>query len=116
MKMNTTAHRAAGKTVDAALNPRISIQIVPLDFGPYRAMRHPFELIELEDEEDPYMMYLEASDSDQVVRSEYDEIGKYIERFDTLKQQILDATETNEHLGSIIRLLLEGRNCSPSPV
>jgi transcriptional regulator with XRE-family HTH domain len=110
MMMNTRGRQAMGETVEPELNPNISIQIAPFSMGPYLAMRHPFELIEFEDEDDPYMMYFENPDFDQVLRDKYEEIEKYIERFAQLKKRIPSPKETSKQIEFIIQLFREGKN------
>lgn len=109
-KLNTIGRQGLGEAIDPDLNPRISIQIVPLTLGPYTAMRHPFELIEFEDEDNPFMMYFEGPDSDQVIRDRYDEIERYINRFSELKRQLADPVDTNAQIDHIIDLMAGDRN------
>lgn len=110
MKANTKGRHAAGDPIESDLNPRISIQIVPLEMGPYLAMRHPFEIIEFEDEDDPFMMFFEGPEFDQVLRDRYEEIERYIDRFAELKKHLPDARETNGQIEYLIGLMKEGRN------
>jgi len=108
MKMNTVGRLAAGEKVEEHLNPRISIQIAPLAMGPYAAMRHPFELLEFVEDDSPWMMYFEGPDFDQVFHDKYDEIEKYIDRFNDLKRRIPGPAETNEKIRQIAHGLGNG--------
>jgi transcriptional regulator with XRE-family HTH domain len=115
MRMNTQGRQALGETIEPELNPRVSIQVAPLDMGPYRAMRHPFEIIEFEDEDDAFMMYFEGPES-QVIRDRYEDIERYVDRFSDLKKRLPDARETNHHIDFIIKLMQDrtnGINASP---
>ena len=116
MKMNTRGRQAAGEVVEPELNPNVSIQVVPFDMGPYQAMRHPFELIELEGEgDDSHMMYFENPNFDQVVRDKYEEIENFIDRFAQLKKRIPSPKETNKQIEFIIQLIRDGKNGPATP-
>jgi transcriptional regulator with XRE-family HTH domain len=110
MSVNTKGRQAAGEAIEPDLNPRVSIQIVPMEMGPYLAMRHPFEIIEFEDEDDPFMMFFEGPEFDQVIRDRYEEIARYIDRFAELKKHLPDPRETNGQIEYLIELMTEGRN------
>jgi transcriptional regulator with XRE-family HTH domain len=110
MKMNTKGRQALGETIEPDINPNVSIQIVPLGFGPYLAMRHPFEIIEFEDEDDPIMMYFETPEFTQVIRDRYEDIERFVDLFADLKKQTPDARETNQHLEFIIKQMEDGYN------
>lgn len=109
-KMNTIGRIAQNEAIEPELNPSIALQIVPLEQGAYPAMRSPFELIEFEDEEDQYMMYLEDPDGDQIIKDDYDDIIKYVETFGELKKRLPAPSETNQMIDSIIKLMTEDRN------
>jgi len=106
-RCNTIGRTAFGESIEPELNPNVSIQIVPLEAGAYRAMRGPFEVIEFEgeDEEDQFMMYHETPDDDLVIREDYESIAKNIQMFEALKKTIPGPDEANHHLDRLIQEL-----------
>ncbi|MBT8226515.1 MAG: helix-turn-helix transcriptional regulator [Dactylosporangium sp.] len=104
-KLNTVGRQASGETIEPDLNPHISVQIVPFLAGAYRAMRGPFEIIELEasGEEDQFMMYHENPEGDVVIREDYGPIEKHIQVFENLKKILPAPTDTNDHIDRVIQ-------------
>jgi hypothetical protein len=113
IRVNTVGRRDLGETIEPELNPEISIQIVPLAMGFYLTMRQPFELIQFRGEDDPFMMFFEGPESDQVIRDKYEEIGRYVDQFDKLKKELAPPRETSAQIEHIIELLREGKNGLP---
>jgi hypothetical protein len=81
--------------------------------GPYLTMRQPFELIEFHDEDEPFMMFFEGPESDQVIRDKFEEIGRYVDEFRDLKKVLPPPRETSAHIEYLIDLLTEGKNGLP---
>jgi hypothetical protein len=106
-RCNTVGRTTPGETIEPELNQNVSIQIVPLEVGAYRAMRGPFEVIEFEgeDEVDQFMMYHETPDDDLVIREDYESIAKNVQIFEALKKTIPGPDETNQRLDHLIQEL-----------
>ena len=112
IRVNTVGRRDLGETIEPDLNPKISIQLVPLAIGPYLAMRQPFELIQFYEEDEPFMMFFEGPESDRVP-DRYEGIGRYVDQFDKLKKELAPPRETSAQIEYIIELLREGKNGLP---
>src|ERR1022692_1086501 len=65
--------------------PSIKIHVMPFDFGIYRALRGPFELLEFEDPADADLLYLENPEGDELVHEDYDQIAPYLDMFTDLE-------------------------------
>jgi hypothetical protein len=112
-RMNTCGRRARNETIEADLNPRIGIQVVPFEIGGYQAMRGPFELLEFEEPEDSNMVYFENPSGDIVIRDSHDETAPYLDMFNELHSTLPECAATNEQIDIIIELMKQGRNGVP---
>ncbi|WP_430786546.1 Scr1 family TA system antitoxin-like transcriptional regulator [Actinoplanes sp. G11-F43] len=106
-RLNTRGRRAAGETIEPDLNPNISIQVVPLRLGAYRALRGPFEIIEFEERDLEPMLYFENPEGDVVIKEDGDEVARYADLFASLKETVPPDVETGAILDSVIRSVPE---------
>lgn len=113
MKLNTQGRLARGESIEAGLNRRIEIRIVPFGYGAYAALRGPFEILQFGEEDDfeglP-RVYLENPEVDVMIRDDFDEAVRYIDTFDGLRESLADPAQSNEMLEQVIRDIQEGRN------
>lgn len=109
-ELNTRGRRILGEQIEPSLNPDIEIQIIPLDFGAYQALRGPFELLEFDELDDDNMIYFEEPHGDVVIRDTHSETAPYAEMFDEMQRLAPKCTATGSMIDQAIELINERQN------
>ena len=78
--------------------PNVTLEIVPFSAEIHRAMRAPFELLELPDAADDDVLYLEGPTGEVTDRDSTDEIDAYTEDFEELRKLSLGPEESTNYL------------------
>ncbi|GAA0852292.1 helix-turn-helix transcriptional regulator [Streptosporangium amethystogenes subsp. fukuiense] len=81
--------------------PNITIQVLPFERGAHSAMDGPFIILDFPNPADPALVYIEQAVSGLVLE-EAEEIGEYIQMFDSLTAQALAAEESAALISSMI--------------
>ena len=109
-ELNTRGRAKLGQSIRADLNPDISIQLVPLEWGAYSALRGPFVILEFNSPDDDPLVYLENPTGEEILRSPSD-TSVYTQLFRRLSESIPGAEQTNDLLdyirASYVRRLAE---------
>ncbi len=100
--LNTRYLKAANQPIDAGQNADISIQVVPLEWGAYRALRGPFVVLDFQNPDDEPLVYLEHPSGEEIIRTP-EVLATYRATFEELSKSIPSASET----GSILDYILQ---------
>jgi transcriptional regulator with XRE-family HTH domain len=102
LKHINTVGRAASGSIEAGLNPNVSVQVVPFSAG-FRGIRlEPFELLQFGDEADDPLVFLESRRGDTIIRDEVRDTKTYVDAFRELRDSLPPPGRTNEMLDLII--------------
>lgn len=86
-------------------NPAMSIRIVPFSAGVFAGMKSSFELIELLEDDEDFVVSVEEPNRDVLIRDNPEGTSHYVEAFLELKEFALSATESTEMIDSTIHRL-----------
>ena len=89
------------RLLELAGRPRITIQVVPFEFGAHFGMRGPFVYLEFPGSDDPDVLYLEGQTGDYVFRDEEEVTGEYLERFFALEKIASPADDLEKVLSAL---------------
>ncbi|MET0237065.1 MAG: helix-turn-helix transcriptional regulator [Kibdelosporangium sp.] len=80
----------------------ITLQILTFESGPHRAMKGPFNMVTLPEEENPNFVYVEHEDGAVYLERPAD-LAKYSTAFKSLSAQALSVEETREFLATLVK-------------
>lgn len=109
-RLNTVGRARRGEKIEDELNPNVSIQVMPLAYGIYPALRGPFEVLDFANPGHDYMLYEENPREDFVLQDSATEIDEYLKKFKWLEATTPEPELTNDLIDEIIDLMEKGRN------
>lgn len=86
-------------------NPAVSIRIVPFSAGVFAGMKSSFELLELREDDEDFVVSVEEPNRDVLIRDNPEGTSNYVEAFLQLKEFALSTVESTEMIDTIISRL-----------
>jgi hypothetical protein len=100
-RINTVGRAEAGESISDELNLAVSVRYVPFGLGVGGLLQHPFELLEISDN-DEHLVYLENGSDSEIKRDEVKETAPYFDAFLDLSKVLPTPGETNAHLDRLM--------------
>ncbi len=95
-------HRQVQQLIDASDMPNVTVEVVPFTAGLVPGLQAPFVIHEFLDAADDEVLYLESSHGDRLPDADKDEVLKYREEFEGLRQASLGPQGTIDFLHEVI--------------
>jgi transcriptional regulator with XRE-family HTH domain len=94
--------RQIKRLLDESAKPTVTIEIVSFDAGAHPGMQGPFMLFEFLDAEDEDALYLEGASDVRFNRDDPEEISRFRERFEVLRDLSLGPQGTADFLSRLV--------------
>ena len=94
--------RQLQRMLDESEKPTVTIEIVPFSAGAHPGMQGPFMLFEFPDAADDDALYLEGPDDVRLNRDDAEEISRFRERFEALRDLSLGPDGSRDLLSQLL--------------